>query len=801
MKKWLFLLTVLSGAVLAAASPEEVITSAAPGGLFLEKEKIVFTNSGKTAFEFDVIAFPDENKCAAGVIQPGKSLALAQLPRGYYCLRDKKNADFAVRFAIVADPAVKPNAPESFFALDAALSSLVPVKDEVKAVEIARRSGTRFIRERGPRFGVVEKEKDVIDYSASLRRVKLFNDAGIKVLSMYHSAPAWSKMERPANKMPDDLFALYNFSRRTAEKFKNLCPAYEYWNETDYKFPDSAWDFASALKAASLGYKAGDSKALMLNGGFAINPGEQKYHHILMENGMAEYLDVLSCHCYGGISQYKNIMKRNFEFLDKYNANHLDIWYTETGCRAEGKGQKAFRDSKRLKEHTMAQEMLVSEFLVKQMTTAQFYGADRNFYFSIYPCNEENGAKVWGLTRMDTLQVKAGLVAFSTLIGNFSHARMQGKISGLPEGTSGFLYKLPDGTYTALVWRISQNDTRLHEENIAYDKDKKPFSFSGENRILAASNIFGTPLEVKDNSLLLGRLPVYLKLDAPLPFTVAENTRKPVKAVETKDKTIVFQAVFSPALAVAQEDGPWRSRPSQLARFTEDRAKIRLYVYNFSNSIKRGTIQLAGCRSAGLPAGEFEIEPMSKKMFLVELAPQEKQGKITVSGKFNGLKTTSLVIPFAAGKISDAPMSILLPEDAGAWTKMASGGCTVTADRANWCLQVRAVFSENTKDKWCYPFCRVDVPNPPAGKMTFEIAVDSDLKDISFARAMITYGNGTKQDIVLTLPQKRGEFKRQTITLSRKPGTEKIVRIAIGANSKAKELQYRIRDIKIIPGK
>ena len=82
----------------------------------------------------------------------------------------------------------------------------------------------------------------------------------------------------------------------------------------------------------------------------------------------------------------------------------------------------------------------------------------------------------------------------------------------------------------------------------------------------------------------LKRLPVYLKLDAPLPFTVAENTRKPVKAVETKDKTIVFQAVFSPALAVAQEDGPWRSRPSQLARFTEDRAKIRLYVYNFSNS-------------------------------------------------------------------------------------------------------------------------------------------------------------------------------------------------------------------------
>ena len=89
-------------------------------------------------------------------------------------------------------------------------------------------------------------------------------------------------------------------------------------------------------------------------------------------------------------------------------------------------------------------------------------------------------------------------------------------------------------------------------------------------------------------------------------------------------------------------------------------------VYNFSNKEKRGFIQLIGCRAAGFPDKEFTLEPMSKKLFLVELAPQTKQGKITVSGKFNGLPTTKLVIPFSAEKISAAPMSILLPEDAGA---------------------------------------------------------------------------------------------------------------------------------------
>ena len=145
-------------------------------------------------------------------------------------------------------------------------------------------------------------------------------------------------------------------------------------------------------------------------------------------------------------------------------------------------------------------------------------------------------------------------------------------------------------------------------------------------------------------------------------------------------------------------------------------------------------------------------------------------------------------------------MSILLPDAPDAWNRMASGSCSISADRANWALQVKTVFSEKTKDKWCYPFIRPNVSDHKNGKLTFEIAIDSDLKDLT-ARTLITYGNDAKQDALLVLPQQQGVFKRQTITLSRKTGTEKIVRIAIGANSKAKELQYRIRDIKIIPGK
>lgn len=799
MKKLFLLAALVSCTLLSAVLPEEQIIASSPGGAFLVGEKISFTNNGKQDFAFDVIAFPDKNIPCSGTIQPGKTVTLKTLPPGYYCLQDKSNAEFAVRFAVVSDPAKKPCNPESFFALDGALSSLVPEKNEQLAIELARRSGTRFIRERGPRFGRVEKEKDIIDYSEPLRQIGGFNKAGIQVLSMYHAAPAWSRPERPDEKLPDDLFALYHFSRRTAAKFKDYCPAFEFWNETDYMTPISAWDFASALKAASLGYKAGFPGAKVMNGGFAINAGEQKYHHILMENDIANYLDIISLHCYGGISQYKGIMRRNFAFLDKYNANHLDIWYTETGCRAEGKGHKPFRDSKRLKEHSFSQEMLVSEFLVKQMTTAQYYGVDRNFFFSIYPCNESNGAKVWGLTRYQTLQVKAGYTAFSTLNKTLSYAVPQGKINDLPENTTGFLYKQKDNSYTALVWAISKNDTREHEEDIPYDNNKKPFTLPV--KILAAKSIFGTPIEVKNNSIALGRLPVYLTVSKPLPCTALPGGRKPAGPAKKLDKSIVYQVVFSPALEIGQESGPWKSRPSQIARFKAEQARLRLYVYNFSNEIKTGTVKLSGCRVNGLPDEAFSIEPMSKKCFVLILAPEKKKGTVQITGKFGNLETGKLSFPFTAEKISNAAMPLYLAADAPKWTKMSSGVCTVSDDKANWSLKVRSVFGEKTKDKWCHPFISPNIPNVPGGKLSLEFAVDSNIAEISSARVVIYYNDSGRQDFQFALPEKAGSFKRLNFTLSRKPNAKKITKISVGANIKGRELEYRVRDLKIIPEK
>ena len=57
-------------------------------------------------------------------------------------------------------------------------------RNEIAYLELRNVNGknvSAITLEEAKEYAEILKEKDVIDYSASLRRVKLFNDAGIKV--------------------------------------------------------------------------------------------------------------------------------------------------------------------------------------------------------------------------------------------------------------------------------------------------------------------------------------------------------------------------------------------------------------------------------------------------------------------------------------------------------------------------------------------------------------------------------------------------------------------------------------------
>ena len=135
---------------------------------------------------------------------------------------------------------------------------------------------------------------------------------------------------------PDDLAASYRFARKLAEHYQGRVEAWEYWNEPDAGFStQSAWDFASASKAALLGLRDGDSGAQLLLGSMCLLP-VRAYVDVALENDLGEYFDVFNYHTYAGLTEYPRLIGEIRAVLTRHGLGGIPVHFTETGTYAEG---------------------------------------------------------------------------------------------------------------------------------------------------------------------------------------------------------------------------------------------------------------------------------------------------------------------------------------------------------------------------------------------------------------------------------------------------------------------------------
>ena len=141
-----------------------------------------------------------------------------------------------------------------------------------------------------------------------LHNAELLQERGVKVSGVYHNAPAWARAN--TEKLPGKLTEAYDFSKKLAEAFRGKMAAWEFWNEEDIGFaPESAWDYASAMKAAYLGFKAGDPGLQVALGGIAhLDIPLSNYCNVLMENGLSDYFDIFNVHTYQPLKEFPGIM-------------------------------------------------------------------------------------------------------------------------------------------------------------------------------------------------------------------------------------------------------------------------------------------------------------------------------------------------------------------------------------------------------------------------------------------------------------------------------------------------------------
>ncbi len=578
---------------------------------------------------------------------------------------------------------------------------------------------------------------------------------------------------------------------------------WEFWNEQDIHFaPESAWDYAAAMKAAYLGFKAGDPTLPVALGAIA-RTYLMNYCNIMMDNGLSDYIDIFNIHTYAPLKDYPKLLNGIHAYLKRYNMSNRPIWFTENGSRAEGPARiDSYMPG--VKAHSPEQELLVAEYLPKAMIYLQSLGVDRDFFFLLSPYSEQNGTKDWGLMRRD-FTVKPGYAAFSNLINNLGSAKFEGTVK-LGKGIRGFLYRQSDGRQTLAFWSLSELDTEDNSPNRRItDPIERHFTIPAQNGTYTGNNIFGTPFKVvaTDGKLRLmsTRMISYVNNLAnqkpTIPFQAVVKSGAPHHV--NYDRTIVYRVELTDDFIL--------SHGKDYAEVKKERAVLKLQVWNLSCQGKCGEVEIRGGKTIGLP-GRFTIPAFSKVEFPLKFTPNTNDnhaGRMEINGKFNGKGTSRLIIPmFLPGKLVLASRQVKLQGilDPKKWRANSSGKMSISYDKTEQAVKFETQFS-GEGDFWVYPEYILEFPTETlknACGIAFEVkAAPAD---------------GIKKMLVMGVTGKQKEQGKSAWYPAGNPATkweERVARInpydlnpsdikmlRIGLNSKVSHMTYWLRNVRIL---
>lgn len=816
MTYWIRNLEILAPASVSIEFDTSVVIKAvAPGTVFTQGESLEFCLDADAAVpeKWSLTDWRGKELRSGNWPENGNGkLTLAALPDGYYHLvlsSSKVKFSGNRSFAVVPSPEARLHNPDTYFALDSAQSWIAAANPEncrhpqdgfITVSEVARRAGLEIVRDR-LRWRTCEPKPGNYSWGAHMVNADELNKRGIKITSTYHDAPQWAKGK--SGLLPTDLLATYRFARKLAETFKGKMSNWEFWNEQDIHFaPEPAWDYAAAMKAAYLGFKAGDPELPVALGAIA-RTYLMNYCNVMMDNGLPDYIDIFNIHTYSPLKDYPELLDGIHAYLKRYGMVNRPIWFTENGSRAEGPARS---DSYMtgIKAHSPEQELLVAEYLPKAMIYLQSMGVDRDFFFLLSPYNEQNGTKDWGLMRRD-FTVKPGYAAFSNLTKELGSAKFEGRVD-LGEGIRGFLYRQPDGGQTLAFWSLSELDTEENSPDRRITcQFERPFAITVQDGAYTGSNIFGTPFEAvaADGKLRLTstRMISYVNglsgLKPTVPFRAVRKSGAPFRV--NYDRTIVYRVELSDDFIL--------SRGKDCAEVKKDDAALKLQIWNLSDQKKCGEIEILGGKTTGLP-GKFAIPAFSKVEFLLKFTPdiaENHTGLMEIGGRFNGQGTSKLVIPmFIPGKLVMASRQVSLSGmlDPGKWRANSSGKMSISYDEAEQAVKFRTGFPKKG-NFWVYPEYILNLP-------------EETLKDacgIAF-EVKAAPADGIEKMLVMGVADKQKERGKSAWFPAGNPAAEWEERVArinpleldpadiemlrIGLNSKVSDVTYWIRNVRIL---
>ena len=612
----------------------------------------------------------------AGIAPDDGFVVLDGLPCGYYVFGGDGGGEIS-NVIVVPDPATRRDDPEGTICADTALSWLAAPQwfnlpkaygDSFAYVaDLLRLAGLRRVRERLS-WGTVQPSGDMPpDWKVFGENARRLKERGIAVCDMFQSAPDWT---RRIAKLPGDFAALFRFSADCAREL-DATDAWEFWNEEIEGFaPEPAWDFAAAMKAAALGFRAGNPGVLVLNGSLCKSPGND-YDRLLYENEIGKYTDVRNVHAYLPLSLYPDGIGKMRDFAETTGEGGKAMWLTELGTMALGPGMLPGRNRA---ERTFSpeQEILNAEFFPKSQALAAMEGVDRSYYFVFAAYSEDGGKKEFSIIRRDGTPMPT-FAAIATMTDKLAGFTLVGELDA-PEGVRAFLYEDDGESQTVLFWSESDLDFATREHPVwrldgLYERDFEIPAADGEYML---ADLCGTPSRAlaENGALHLPsiRYPQYVEglrgLAAAKP---AKPRGRPIRYTPAPDEdlSVVIRADVS-------KDDFVIGGIKSVARLLAPEGRIAFEVWNLSETPKRGALRCLSGGTLALPEGDIELPPMGMARVEATYAPSGGSGApggralpdggtsrdgepvgadrraarvLRVEGVFDGKRSTPIVIP------------------------------------------------------------------------------------------------------------------------------------------------------------
>ena len=643
---------IILAAILAAPLLQAAIRLDASGHVYTDWERPTAVG-GVPGAEYTLTDWqgrPVDSPRATGVFGANGVVALPRLPTGYYHL---KSGEDVATFAVVPAPESRVFDHDSFYGVDSAQSwvsrpgtFICPWNggDSWRTVsDLIWRTGLPHVRER-LRWSEVNPNTNSFNCSYYMYNADMLRARGILVSGMFHDAPKWAA---PLKKLPSDLNAVHDFCARVAAAFGDRMGDWEFWNEEDIHFaPEPAWDYAAALKAAYLGFKAGKSDCTVLNGALLWAPNGP-YGRCLFDNDAAKFFDVYNQHYYLPIVNCPGTFASIRSFLERYGVGDRAVWITESGTRQEG-ASVTNGVMKGLKAHSPDQELVFAEYYAKSQVAFQMQGVARNYFFVFGAYNEDGGAKDWGVMRRDGT-VKPVYAAMSAITRELVSARLVGEMK-VGKELRAYLFEQPDGSQTVMYWSVSPMDT-TGGHVVATPDFARQFDLPVANGEYRLSDMCGmrSSATVTNGVLSLEstRFPAYVAGLSGLSATKPAQPRgkvKPYVPAADEDLSVILRANLDTG------DFSINGQKSS-ATLKKDAGHLRVLVWNLGDAAKTGSVEVAGGTLEGLPA-EIALGPRGTPpaAFDCTFTPAGTNLNLVLTGVFNGKRSSRLFIPVQVKK-------------------------------------------------------------------------------------------------------------------------------------------------------